>query len=105
MSSPCRAGGWRAGERTNDDALADVGRGVAPVVDAVAVGVEDQHRHVATIKHVDCDTESGLSLLSGSVPRKEKSWRRTIVVGVDGDGRRFAHEEAVRDLEVVRNRH
>ena len=43
--------------------------------------------------------QDGLSLCS-----QTNAWWRTIVVGVDGDGRRLAHEQTVRDLEVVRDR-
>ena len=90
IAFPCsqaekRGWGWwgrnlAAGERTDDDALADVRGGVAPEVDAVALRVEHEHRHVAAVENVD------------------------VVRGVHADGGCLPHEEAVRDLEVVRDR-
>ena len=65
-------GGW---------AVAFHRRGVAPLVDQVAGGIEHQHWDVPAVENVH------------------------IVLGVHPDGGGLAHEDAVRDLEVLVERH
>ena len=91
----------------NNDALSDIWGRIAPEVDAIAIRIKNDHRHIAAVDHVSVSQNPVVSpwqqKVGGTTRPEDAADGLHVVSAVDRYRGGLAHEQPVRNFEVGRN--